>query len=186
MRAFALLLAFVFAACESQAMPLPDSRDLTATAASGVPANLHNVMQDCIIGGKHGDIVENFANFALLDTNSTQQLQYVQISTLGGTPHRAIDVKQGDRIKAVSVSIYGNGAATMTFTVYKMATDGTLTSMGIGSAAAPAAAWQTLSHTLAVPWDVGAGEVFILHFNSGAGGGAPTRWGNIRITKSRP
>lgn len=116
-------------------MSLPTSRNTTYVAGvSQVKAADLNDVQDTIIAGGHGDMIKAVPFAAWVfngDGDGTYSVSQGALSLTSATSFflgPQFDV--GDRIKSMSVMLLGDGSADVTFTVYKIETDGTKTSLG--------------------------------------------------------
>lgn len=151
---------------------LPTARNSTYGAATPVKSADLNDIQDCIIGLKHADVLLHINQYAIRDfTAGTYNIDYV--STGGaGTLWLPLPVKQGDRLKSLTIARKGVVTANgnLTYNLHKT------TNAGVGSTQATQAdnaipnAWGQAVFDFA-DFTVAAGEVFLLEFV--AGGAVP-------------
>lgn len=169
-------------------MTLPTSRNTTYDSSTKVkPADL-NLIQDCIVDGKVGDmelLLSGFMGAVGSDAPNWDPAAgaYV-VSLAAGELHVGIPLRKGDRIKSVEVKYFGDGAADITgASLYVNST--TMGQSEIASQATitnPAAAWT--SFTLD-PADtvLGTEESLVLRITVNA---AAIRIGNITVRYDHP
>lgn len=162
---------------------LPTSRSYTLTAADDVPSELLNELQDAIIGAKHGDLT--FAippSAALCVANCAYNVAGYVLST--GVSNMIFPLgmlRQGQRLKSVTVSLYGagGGGGNATLNVEKITAAGVFSYLPIVSGnvvAAPAAAWNSYVLDL-TDYMIAAGET--LQFSVASNNNHRT--GNVRV-----
>jgi hypothetical protein len=142
-------------------MPLPQSRDITATAASAVPSNTFNVIQDCIIGGKHGTKtlwlppMSRVAN----DTNITFTNGYAFASApAAAMNYVALPMDEGSRIVGLRARVKGTGlAGNIVVNIVRWRGDVVEAIVGTMTIVSPANAWVEQSGAIG-PIDVQAGD----------------------------
>ncbi len=169
-------------------MGLPDSRNRTYDSSSRVvPADLDDIM-DCIIAGKHGDLVLTIPACAitLLDANSGFHVDGYVISTGAAAWAVPLPLFTGTTIKSVVYARYGNSSADIVSgEVYKMTAAGVqsgLTAAGFAETN-PTAAWADTTVAIAGGgYTLLAGETAYVRLAANATG---LRLGNFRVTVRR-
>jgi hypothetical protein len=164
---------------------LPLTRNETATPASPVKSGTTNDIQDCIIGGKHGDVEEAIPGcFLNSNGNTTYSTVNGSISTTGAANIVGpIPLKVGDRIKSLTFSRAGDGVADITSAdviLFDPAT-GTALSLGSTTVTNPGAAADTTINVTDTTI-VGNRSVFLLL----AVNAANIVIHNVRWTKDHP
>jgi hypothetical protein len=98
-------------------MPLPLSREETATPASAVDSNTINALQDCIIGGKHGEITIAIGAGAFgIDTAANLTRNFGWLTWTGAaTAIASLRLPVGARLTEVTYHYDRNGAGTIDF-----------------------------------------------------------------------
>jgi hypothetical protein len=171
-------------------MALPTSRSTTYAALSQVKSADLNLIQDCIIDGKHGDRVRNIHVLTGYSIGATAVFgggaPYIDKVALGtGAFVVPLDFTQGDRIKTITVSVFGNGAADLAVDLRKTpaaVTTASVIAPGPIAVTNPAAAWADVVFNY-TDTTIAAGEVFSLHLAPNATG---IELGPIRVTYDHP
>lgn len=188
MRVIALALVILFAACEPAPMGLPHTRETNATPADKVDSNTMNVVQDCIIGSKHGDRVKTFSGALGHGQNVGQGEEYVKLDNGSGiwvVP--LIGFVGGDRLKSITISAQGDGASdgSAQLKIHTAADPDSPTFIGlvdmIDIPAAPAWTQYVLDGELYV---LAAGDLPVVTFP--ATSGPDIQIGNIFVTYDHP
>lgn len=144
-------------------MALPGSRDLTLIdGVSFIPSSVINNLQDCVVGGKHGNKVLNLpANSALVLSGTVTRAEGMLTVTVSAELHWLLPLHQGDRIKQIAVLSSGNGVADITtLAVRKCSAAGAVSTLAPGgSSPANMPAPPPTMYTLDVDdYVIGAGE----------------------------
>lgn len=137
---------------------------------------------------KHGDRVLVVSAYQGVVSNSANTPIYgvtpASVSYIGGNAfHFALPLTTGDRIKSVSISRIGDGAADITsMQVFTTSAAGVDTSIGSTSEANPSAAWGTLTLDV-TDTTLASGESVSLVVVTNA---TALLLGNVRVTYDRP
>ncbi len=183
-----IALAFAIVACEPDDMALPDSRDLTATPASQVSSTLDNVLQDCIIGGKHGDIeVTHPITDGSTSTGTSTGLVPPTVSLqVGGVDwHMRLPTRVGDRLKTLKIRHFGNGVSDFNVELRKWSA-GVVTVIDTIVIANAPASWQTTTQAIVGTPIALAGEYFFLRYTTTSGANNDITVGPPSDIRDRP
>lgn len=164
-------------------MALPTTRNLTATAASQVNANLHNDLQDCIIGKKCPSMVRTTAPIQVGSSGVLWTGWGGRIESIGTqAASLAIPAEVGDRVTALQLGAMGNGVVDVTYDLYVITSSQTLQQIGSLVDTNRAAAWGSAVLSVPVPTVIGANECLLLVAAPSAAGYSI---GSIRLTYDR-
>ena len=166
-------------------MALPTSRDITLTSASPAPSNLLNKLQDMVIGNKKPSTTrQSMPFFGSGKTGTWNELSnYVQ-STIAAGFQMPLLMEAGDRLTAVTIAAYGDGAVDCAFSLFAITPANAVTTLvNAQQDTNRAAAWGDVSLVLSPStYVMGAGEALILTIGANA---ANYRVGPIRWTYDR-
>lgn len=93
-----------------------------------------NAIQDCIIAGKHGDVVTVVSAIEGMDIGASGTFTDSPVYWKSGTAPDALTIplplKVGDRLKQIVYKHWSGGAGSKTFSVYKQTAAGAFTLIG--------------------------------------------------------
>ncbi len=146
-------------------MSLPTSREETATPASPIRSHLMNVIQDCIVGGKHGKIARWFP--PLGRAASEFNLTFTNGHVFANAPAAAFNyvpapLHAGDEIVGIRANVKGTGAAgNVQVFLVKWSASGAQSIAGTLTIVDPPNAWAIYELAIA-PIEVQPGEAYWL------------------------
>ncbi len=152
------------------------------TASAGVTAAAN---QHVTVSGtgrfKHGDMVRTVTAQIGESTNWTPSANYM-LSGGASILYVSIPFDEGQRVKSLTFSRYGDASANVVVDAYTVSSGMTDTNIGGTTVTAPAASWADTTIDL-TDSTLASGETFRIAFNASA---ANIRIGNIRVTYDRP
>lgn len=165
-------------------MAWPETRLSTPVASDPIKSAEHVLVQDAIIAGQHGDVIDQLTPHLIVPGSWSQNTNGYILSGGGGVQGNVwLPWRKGERVKSISFKVWGDGAADLDWALHKL--DAAMNDSIVGALQTvtnPAAAWNTATYD--VPDTTLADfETFFLAFTANA---ANIRVGNIKVTKSRP
>lgn len=167
-------------------MTLPTSRNTTYTSANPVKSTDLNAIQDCIIAGKHGDLVWAIPPTAALTylLCAYNAAGYVASTGVSAMAFPLSMMYPGRRLKKIEVSLYGSGAGNNTLSVEKITSAGVVSNLSVVSGTTvttPPASWAVYTLDL-TDYTVATGEAlqFIVSQQN------THRCGIVRVTADCP
>jgi hypothetical protein len=158
-------------------MPLPLTLDTPLTAASPVPSNRINLLEEAVVGAKHGLIEIPLAATgwrSAVGSLGGMQFGAGAIGFQAVTPFAMIEIPVivGRRLHEVRFGMFGNGAADITaIDVYKITAANVETSIGtLAAINNEPAAWATKTVNVDPDYTFLTGESCILKLDISAGG----------------
>lgn len=162
---------------------LPDSRNETYTTATPINPNTLNDLQDAVVAGSHATRVLTFSpilgggNASVITSGATLQLADAGVWNvpLGG-------FHAGERIKSVSVAIFGDGVSDLNWNVQKVSSPSGTSSPAGSSVVNPPAAWNAYVYDIP-DVTMADGDMLVITFD---GVGAGIVLGPITVTCDCP
>jgi hypothetical protein len=161
---------------------------MTCTAASPVSSNLLNVIQDCIIGDKHGDVETTYPVVdGSTSTGGTTGLSPPTVSLqVGGVDWISpLRVQVGQRLKQLKIRHFGNGASDFNVELRKWL-NGVQTVVDTITIVNAPASWQTTTQAIAGTPTVAVGEYYFLRFTTTSGANNDISVGAFSDVRDRP
>ena len=152
---------------------LPLSRNRTYGSSDPVVSGDINELQDSVIAGAHGAVVEDYwpgaAVLASASINGSGAVEW----TGPGAAKLPLRAMVGDTLTGVVYRGHGNGAATADFTTAKawcVRGDGSLVALGDTPANNLPNAWDDYPITFTAPFEVADGDSFFIEWVASAAG----------------
>ncbi len=166
---------------------LPGSRNTTYGADSPVKSADLNDIQDCLIGGKHGDKVLHINPAWGRGTADTiDSGGVVTMQNAGSAWSVSLPLLVGDRVKSVTVRMFGDGAQDTTLRLKKY-TDGVGADLETLAINNTPAAWTDFTMNVDPDEALAVTDLMNLFWDATSGGGAPgLKIGLIKVTYDRP
>ena len=126
-------------------MALPDDRNTTYTPDAPVLSQDLNDLQDAVINGAHGEVVEQYSPIISNRTNANVTGSgTVLTASSGASVQVAVVARVGDVLKGVTYRLLGNGAADVTAAkLIKVSASGVASALGDDPQTNPPASWAT-------------------------------------------
>lgn len=154
-------------------MALPRSRNRTYSSSDPVVSPDLNEIQDCIIYGAHGDVVDDFwPGHAILSgagVNGSGQIEW----SGAGSAKLGLSARVGDTLTGVVYRAHGNGAGTADFTTAKVwcsRSDGSLVALGDTPNNNLPNAWDDYAIAFTSEFEVVDGDSFYVEWVASAAG----------------